>query len=56
MSDDESNIVTVQRTKSGQFLLTLPKSVALTLGLEKGSKVELEIDFEQRGILLRIVE
>jgi len=39
-----TNKITIQQQKNGQFMMTIPKGIALAIGLTKGEKIELKIN------------
>lgn len=51
MAKSKENIATVQVTNTGQYLVTIPRAIALALELQKGQKMEWVI--KKEGILLR---
>jgi bifunctional DNA-binding transcriptional regulator/antitoxin component of YhaV-PrlF toxin-antitoxin module len=51
MPKSKDNIVTVQITNTGQFLITIPRAIGSALELNKGMKMEWVI--RKDGLLLR---
>ena len=51
MTKIQSNRVRVQQRKSGQFFVSIPKTLALAYGLEKGDDLEWVI--KEGGLLLK---
>ncbi len=51
MPKSKDNIVTVQITNTGQFLITIPRAIGSALELDKGMKMEWVI--RKDGLLLR---
>lgn len=51
MPKSKDNIVTVQITNTGQFLITIPRAIGSALELDKGMKMEWVI--RKDGLLLK---
>jgi hypothetical protein len=39
-----TNKITIQQQKNGQFMMTIPKGIALAVGITKGEQLELRIN------------
>ena len=51
MPKSKDNIVTIQITNTGQFLITIPRAIGSALELDKGMKMEWVI--RKDGLLLK---
>ena len=54
MTKEKTNRVRIQRRKTGQFFVGIPKTLALAYGLEKGHDLEWVI--ENGGLMLKKIE